>query len=171
LSRGAKPFVALSAALFASGCGYTLAASSVASIGPVAVIAGDSFAAEGFVQESFVAGAREELASAGKLAGCDAQSDASCPALVVELLQVEEGGAAPALDRSGAPVDRAVTITLRGRAFLRRHGAPQRRGGEEVTRESFARPDDPRLAHALREEVFRRAARRLGARVVRGLVP
>jgi hypothetical protein len=163
-------FAAMS--LLSSGCGYQLAGASTDPLGPLAIVAAPTIVASAAVQEAFVAGARQELAAQGRLASCDPSADVSCPVIVVELARLEESGRAPEPTSSGAPLDRAVSFTLRGRAFVRRKPSapPERIGRDESSRESFARPDDPRTAHALREEALERAARRLGARVVRGIV-
>jgi len=159
-------------ALLLAGCGYQLQGASTDALGPLAVVAAPTIVASSAAEEAFVAGAREELSSRGRLARCQPDVDADCPALVVELVRLEEGGAAPEIDGSGRPLDRALTLTLRGRAFLRRSPSAraERLGADETSRETIARPDDPRLAHLLREEALQRAARRLGAKVVRAIV-
>ncbi|MRG90652.1 hypothetical protein [Polyangium spumosum] len=151
----------------APGCGYRIVGPAAGE--PLAVVPA-GVVASALAEEAVVEGARAELAAAGRLASCDPRGEGRCPALVVELVRVEEGGAAPGVaTREGAPLAQAVTWTLRGRAFVRRaEGAPPERVGSDVTvREFAAREDDPTSFHATREESLRRAAKRLGALLVR----
>lgn len=99
-------------ALLVSGCGYQLASSVVDPLGPLAVVAAPTIVASSAAEEAMVAGARGELAASGRLAGCDPRGDEVCPALVLELVRVEEGGAAIEVTASGAPLDRAMTYVL-----------------------------------------------------------
>ena len=161
--------MALAGLLVVPGCGYRVVGGADAA-GSLAVVPGPGVVASALAEENVVAGARAELAARGRLASCDPRGEARCPALVVELVRVEEGGAAPGVaTRESAPLARSVTWTLRGRAFLRRaKDAPPERVGPDVTvREFAARADDPTSFHATREEALRRAALRLGAQLVR----
>lgn len=160
----------LAALLGGPGCGYRVVGAEADAAMPLAVVPAPGVVASAAAEEGVLAGARAELAAAGLLASCDPRTDARCPALVVELMRVEEGGAAPGLaTRDGPPLARSVTLTLRGRAFVRRaKDAPPERLGPDVTvREFVARGDDPTAFHATREEALRRAAGRLGASLVR----
>ncbi|MDI1435225.1 hypothetical protein [Polyangium sorediatum] len=163
-------FVALVGLVVVPGCGYRLVGAAAEHAEPLAVLPAPGVVASAAAEEGVVAGARAELAAGGLLASCDPRTDARCPALVVELVRVEEGGAAPGVaTRDGPPLARSVTFTLRGRAFVRRtKDAPPDRLGPDVTvREFAAREDDPTSFHATREEALRRAALRLGAQLVR----
>jgi hypothetical protein len=162
--------VALAGLLAAPGCGYRIVGAAADSAGPLAVAAAPGVVASALAEQGVVDGARAELAASGRLASCDPRAAPRCPALVVELVRVEEGGAAPGVaTRESAPLAQAVTWTLRGRAFVRRaKDAPPERIGPDVTvREFAARQDDPTGFHATREEALRRAALRLGALLVR----
>ncbi len=153
----------------AVGCGYRIVGAAADPLGPLAVVAAPGVVAFALAEDAVLAGARAELAADGRLASCEPRAP-RCPALVVELVRVEEGGAAPgAATPESAPLGRAVTFTLRGRAFVRRRSdAPPERIGPDVTvRELVAREDDPTTFHATRQEALRRAALRLGALLVR----
>ncbi|MDI1478792.1 hypothetical protein [Polyangium sp. y55x31] len=165
-----KLVAALAALLGASGCGYRVVGAEAESAEPLAVVPAPGVVTSAVAEEGVVAGARAELAATGLLASCDPRTDARCPALVIELMRIEEGGAAPGLaTRDGPPLARSVTLTLRGRAFIRRtKDAPPERPGPDLTvREFAAREDDPTRFHATREEALRRAGKRLGALLVR----
>ncbi|MDI3287535.1 hypothetical protein [Polyangium sp. 15x6] len=166
-----KRFVlALAALLAAPSCGYRVVGAEAASASPLAVLPAPGVVASAVAEEGVVAGARAELAATGLLASCDPRTDTRCPALVVELVRVEEGGAALGVEtRDGPPLARSVVFTLRARAFMRRtkDAPPERLGPDLTVREFAARQDDPTAFHATREETLRRAAERLGALLVR----
>jgi hypothetical protein len=150
------------------GCGYQLAQVPADPMGPFVVV-GEAVAvpAAGTVA-GVEAGARAELSRSGQLGRCDPEAP-GCTALVVEVMRVDEGGTAPGVGPSGAPLDRASEVVLVGRAYVRR--APGARGerdtGDVVVRETAGRIDDAAGAVMTREEILARAARRLGEALVR----
>jgi len=168
-----RPFVLVLALLALPSCGYRLASPSADSLGPLAVEPSPVVVASAFAEAELCAGARRALAAEGRLASCSPRTDARCPALVVELVRVEEGGASPGVLSSGAsPLDRTVTLTLRGRAFVRRTkgASPERLGPDITVRELVARGDDPVTFHVAQREALGRAARRLGERLAQGVL-
>jgi len=174
-----KPAVRLVAAtLFSTflGCGYHLENVEADPSLAFAVVAAPNTTTTSAALSALVTGARDELATRGQLLSCNPATAEVCPALVVELLAVEEGGAAPLFTAtaatSGRPLDASVVVTLRARAFVRRRQGvdPERMVGEIQEQEAFARPDDPRLAEVWRDEAIKRTGKKLGGRLVRAVL-
>ncbi|UQA56422.1 hypothetical protein [Polyangium aurulentum] len=153
-------------ALLAGGCGYRLAHGAADPIGPLAVQGAAVIVPAAAAVAAVEAGARAELSRSGQLAGCD---PARCPALVVEVLRVDEEGAAVGVGGQGAPLGRGVTFSVTGRAYVRRapSAAPERDTGDVTVREGVARQDEPLGMEFSREEALQRAAHRLGETLVR----
>ncbi len=164
----------VAATLFSTflGCGYHLENVEADPSLAFAVVAAPNTTATSAALSALVTGARDELATRGQLLSCNPATAEACPALVVELLAVEEGGAAPFLATSGRPLDASVVLTLRARAFVRRRQGvdPERMVGEIQEQEAFARPDDPRLAEVWRDEAIKRTGKKLGGRLVRAVL-
>jgi hypothetical protein len=173
------------------GCGYQLAHAPRDEAGPFAVVGGRAYTPHASMMDSVEAGARSELARAGQLASCapsaDGATSAPCPAILLEILRVDEEAAGLRIDRlpvepgvpgvsgvSGVPAiaARAVRITVTGRARVRAgaEGVALRDTGDMSTTDVFARPEDPAAAAAARDQAGRLVSRRLGERLVRRLL-
>lgn len=186
------------------GCGYQLAHTDGDVVGPFVVVGGRAFTPYASAMDAAEAGARAELARAGQLASCASFAArrgeprhafeprrtieasgrepndvaASCPAILVELLRIDEEAAGIRIDErplsAGGPfpVARGLRITVTGRARLHAgaEGVVRRDTGDMTTTDVFARSEDPLQAMAAREEAGRLASRRLGERLVRRLL-
>lgn len=170
--------VVLGAAL--SGCGYHLANESHDPLGPFEIAAAPAGVPYAEAIVAAEAGARAELARSGQLGRC---RRAPCAEIVVEILRVDEQGEGVALARTeGVPRARGMRITVIGRARVRSSGETQRDTGDVSVTEVVANeprtrlpgdgPErgDPVLGELEKAEASRRAARRLGERMVRRIL-
>jgi hypothetical protein len=150
-------------ALALSGCGYHLAHAPVDPLGPFTVVPGAVLVADSVAIAALEDGARAELARAGELG--------SGGTIEVELLRVDEDAEGLAAV-AGAPSARAVRVSARGRARLRRAGsaAVERDTGDVRVSEVGARVDGPVRGMAAAGALSRSAARRLGEVLVRRLL-
>jgi hypothetical protein len=132
-------------------------------LGPFAVVPGAVLVADSVAIAALEDGARAELARAGELG--------SGGTIEVELLRVDEEAEGLAAV-SGAPSARAVRVSARGRARLRRAGsaAVERDTGDVRVSEVGARVDGPARGMAAAGTLSRSAARRLGEVLVRRLL-
>ncbi|MEO7328666.1 MAG: hypothetical protein ABI193_08825, partial [Minicystis sp.] len=162
----AAPARALLAALLLSfsACGYHLAGEAGDPLGPFRV---EGSAARVPHVEAIAAaeeGARAELARAGALApGAESRS-----AIVVEILRVDETAegitASPSVD-GAFPLARGTTISVVGRASVRRGAIVERETGDMRAGDSIARAPEAAASLVQRREAIRRAARLLGERL------
>ena len=161
--------VLLWTALALGGCGYHLAGQTPDPLGPFSVESGavrvPYLEAVGAAEE----GARAELSRLGALAP---PAEASSR-VVIEVLAVDEApeGIAAVEGPAGAyPLSRGTTVSVTGRATLRRGQDILRDTGDVRATETLARAADVALSLAARREAVRRAAHVLGERLGRRLL-
>jgi len=170
MTRKRKPLslslaLGLASCLALVGCGYRLANTAHDPLGPFVVEGGAAIVPDATLMAAAEEGAATALAQLGALAPARAPHSA---AIVVEILRVDADSDAVALT-SGAPLAQALRVTVTGRATLRTGPARARSrdtGDVRVT-ETIARLDSPEAALLARGQAARRAARRLGERLVR----
>jgi hypothetical protein len=139
-------------ALASAGCGYRLANGSSERITPEL---GEVSSPHAAIAAALLDGVREELGRHGVLA-----SDGS--ALRVDLLRLDER-AEGIVSASGAPIARAVRVTIVGRARL----AAGRDTGDVEASEVVASAPSPEKGEIAADAAASAAARRLGARLAR----
>jgi len=160
--RRAGGLVLLAVALLAStGCGYRPLYASTTSE-PLAVTGVRAPFADASIEMELRAGARSELARAGRLRSGD-----DWPRLVVEAIRVEE--ATDALARHGSePSARASRIRLVARAWIERDPDSIEGDTGEVVAESTVAVEERAMAASWRETLASRAAaRKLGEELAR----
>ncbi len=177
-------------ALSTPGCGYGPPRAATDPLGPFAVAGGRARTPHAAAMAAAEAGARDELSRAGQLSTCGWAAGGKgppCTVVVVDILRVDVSSAGVALEPSptslgpgvvtSEPRARGLSVTVLGRATLHRGPAepPLRDTGDVLAEEVVATPpgapvSDPALSTLARDEATRRAARRLGERMVRRLL-
>jgi len=177
----------ISAFLFASaiGCGYHAGLEAGEARAPFAIELGRASTPSSLIESSAAAGARDELAAVGLLAGA---SDSGAASIVVQILAVETraagiestvevcGGTPSASNVCGSPRARGIEVIVRGRARLRPRGsrvetqAVDLEEHETVAGTAGGTLNGAASSEVVRETAARAAARRLGARLVRRLL-
>jgi hypothetical protein len=145
------------------GCGYRPARSFYGAHG-FAVAPGPVHVSDAEAALALEAGARVELSRHGALANC-APSDDDCATLVVELLRIDEVTEGVSVG-AGSPLGGGTRITASGRATTFR-GSARETTAEVSASEVSAAPSNAATDVIRRSEGARRAARRLGERLVR----
>ncbi|MFO0758255.1 MAG: hypothetical protein U0359_17300 [Byssovorax sp.] len=161
--------VLLLTALAIGGCGYHLAGQTPDPLGPFTVESGAVRVPYLEAVSAAEEGARAELSRLGALGS---PSEASSR-VVIEVLAVEEApeGIAAVEGPSGAfPLARGTTLSVTGRATIRRGQETLRDTGDVRATETIARAEDAAVSLAARREAVRRAARVLGERLGRRLL-
>lgn len=174
-------------AVISGGCGYGPvrgAVDAAGTPGELAVIGGPASVPSAAAIAAVEAGARAELARAGRLASCSPREGSGCSAVLVEILRVEEESAGIALGRvdpTGGPGDprgRGVRVTVTGRARLLANGPDRQEGqggagqgtGEVRASEVVSSGGDAVRFSSTREDAVRLAAMRLGERLARRIL-
>jgi len=144
--------------VLATGCGYRAAYAPVAEGERLAVVPAPPLVGELDAIESALAGARDELARAGRL-----RAGEQYPRLVIEVVRLEEVAAGLASDGAGARA-RGTSIAVAGRAWIEPGpgSPPQRDTGDMQRVATYAPEGDLRVEGARYDQATRSAARSLG---------
>jgi hypothetical protein len=144
--------------LLASACGYRPAYAPAEDGERLAVVPAPPLIGESSAVESVLAGARDELARAGRL-----RAGAEPPRLVIEVVRLEEVAAGLAADGAGARA-RGTSIAVVGRAWIEpaAGASPERDTGDMQRVERYAPEADLRVEGARYDQATRSAARKLG---------
>jgi hypothetical protein len=166
-------WISVTVAVALSACGYRLANEVVDPLGPFCLASGTVRVPFGGAVAAAEDGARAELARAGQLGGC---GDHAASQVAVEVVRVDEDSEGVSLSprpgTSEVPLARALRVRVTARAEVR-VGTQRRRATPDFSAsEIIATPigEDPVLAEIAKRDASRRAARRLGARLVRSLL-
>lgn len=161
---------ALAAAILAlsgaSGCGYAPARAPGRAL--FAIVPAGLHVADAAATLALEAGARAELARQGSLATCAPARDEGCAAIVVELLRLDDATVGVAAE-GGSPLGLGSRTTATGRATLF-VGDAREETGEVTASEVLATAETAASELMVRREAARRAAQKLGARLVRRLL-
>lgn len=151
------------------GCGYRAEYGGPAPDQPLTLAAAPASVARADVVQATLAGAREELSSAGAL-----RPGSRYPRVVVEVLRVDESGTGIAVSASDPelPLARGSSVAVVGRAWVEERAgeAPARDTGDIRRVERYAPAADARLESERHSRALRSAARRLGRALGRRLM-
>jgi hypothetical protein len=165
VSRAARvaTFLALSIAI--PGCGYRLANTQGAALGPFTVRAAEAKTPDAVAITAAIEGAQRELARGGLLS---ARGEGTT--LTISIVRVDERseGIAAGSGPSAAPIARGIRLTIVGRATAPATArAAARDTGDVIVAEVFAASGGAAIGILARDEAAQRAGQRLGERLVR----
>lgn len=160
----AAAFLTLALALASPGCGYTLANTPDAALGPFTVRAAAATSPDAVATTAAIESAQRELARAGLLS---ARGDGAV--LTISITRVDERGEGIAAGSSpgGAPVARGIRLTIVGRATAPATSRAGARDSGEITVSEVFAASGATIGILARDDAAERAGARLGERLVR----
>ncbi len=165
MSRAARVATVFALSIAIPGCGYTLANTPDAALGPFVVRAAEARTPDAVAIAAAIEGAQRELARGGLLS-----SSSDTAVLTISVVRVDERseGIGAGSGASAAPIARGIRLTIVGRATATATArAAARDTGEIQVAEVFAASGGGAIGILARDEAAQRAGQRLGERLVR----